>query len=289
MYAKYVSVIGATMPNVLSDIARLIAGESIASLSSSCDKVNTEVLYGSTVTGWSVHDISAPAAAHGVILSAPDADGLTTKYVSLSSYSATEIAMTAYDTFNNVSHTGTNRTNLDMGGGYRIMFTTTTVNTFYIVATPRLLAIGSDFAHQMNMAVEFTREMKYLKGTNYPAYGIWNIGNLNRNWWMNIPRVKNPTAPGDLTGNVGAYIQGIGGTAGVTSITPVRDQYDQLYHQLVPAFANTLNNVGPYIGTIRDMFFFTKNYGKGGDELSTDDGEFLIIESGDWRMALKKG
>lgn len=289
MYAKYVSVVGATMANVLSDIARLIGGESIANLSASCDKTNSQVLFGSSVTGWTAHDIASPASAYGCIVKAPHADGVTTKYGSLSQFDATTFTLSCYEDFNNATHVGVNRSFILNQPGHRIVFSTTAVNTYYILATPRLLSVGSNFASETHVLVEFTREAKYLKNTSYPAFGVCSIGYYVNGWGIGIPRVKNPTAAGDITVNASAHVRGVGPEGGVPADQPTRDNLEQKYHQLSPAFASHAAGAGLYLGVIQDLYMTTKNYGVGGDEVVTADGEFFILTANEWRWALKKG
>lgn len=205
MYAKYVTDTTSVQAEVINDIALLLSGSPISALSNSCDKANTTLI--STVApGWTLVDNAAPL--NGRVLSAPDADGLTTKYVNLNTQSASLIGLTGYEAWNSVAHTGTNATTPST-----VTYSTTTPNTYIIFATVRSFYFSIVNGDSGIGAFEFTRECEYLKGTTYPCFTVIDsasnggLGAQARNSTVNtsftpnyIPRSKNLMGGGDLTG-----------------------------------------------------------------------------------------
>ena len=217
MYAKYVSTVTATRAQVINDLCLLVSGSAVSALSTGCDKLNTTLL--STVApGWTLIDSAAPQS--GCVISAPDIDGLTTKYVSLRSEASTGIEILAYEGWNAATHVGVNvkgpSVNPSASTVGTLNFVGASINTYVLFATPR-----SFYIHSLTLpanaygigAFEFTREAEYLKGTTYPCFGVltWyvlyqstNYIGGNADYYVpfraGIPRMKNLFGAGDITG-----------------------------------------------------------------------------------------
>ena len=288
MYAKYVSTTTSVGAQVINDLALLLSGSPISALSASCDKINS-TLVSTVAPGWTLLDSAAPAS--GCMLSAPDIDGLTTKFVYL--YPAvSELRIGSYETWNAVAHTGTNAT-----PGISICAHSATVaNTYIVFATPRSFYIcpvngaGSG-------AFEFTRECEYLKGTTYPCFAIvpsyisLNLNSLSpvllggsgQVWAFTpagVPRMKNLYGAGDITGATsGVFLATLGqrvsqvqgaNTTGTWSSTvllgPVSRLFDASgtpYYELRPLWAMSDANAipdGTYYGKIRSGAIVGKFY-----------------------------
>lgn len=106
MYANYTYAAGASLSNVQADIGAILTGETNkANLSAACVQGSTEII-STLVAGWTLHD--AAAGTNAVCYKAPLADDPTKfKYMVLSC-TTTAILTKAYETWNALTHTGTN-------------------------------------------------------------------------------------------------------------------------------------------------------------------------------------
>jgi hypothetical protein len=244
MYAKYVTNPSSTLANIIADLAALLAGGSIASLSASCDKVNS-TLVSTVAPGWTAFDVSSSVANSGRVVSCADNSALTTKYANLQTPGAGQIDLLVYDTFNAGTHTGTNASTAlaaNLSG-----LSTTVVNVIAIWCTPRSFYIqGVTTATGGIGCFEYTRETQFLVGTTYPVACALDKSALASASAINgqTSRIKNMGAAGDTTG--------AGATVRVGSISPkyssgvknngvanlqVRDNADALYMELRPIYA----------------------------------------------------
>lgn len=117
MYAKYSFLAGATLANILNDVTNIIGGiTDKALLSAACDQANTEILTTYEASGWTVHDAAASASSR--VLSAPHAD-FGVKYCKISSglglSSIPSLALSVAESWNAVTHVGTNVVDLAIG------------------------------------------------------------------------------------------------------------------------------------------------------------------------------
>ena len=107
MYAKYVSNTTSVQAQVINDLCLLLAGGTIASLSASCDKVNTTLL-STVLPGWTLVD--SAALLSGSVVTAPDASALTTKCVRIYAPTAILIGIMGTEDWNATTHVGLNPT-----------------------------------------------------------------------------------------------------------------------------------------------------------------------------------
>ena len=212
MYAVYNYAAGATQANVLSDIVKLLTGETNkANLSAACVQANTSII--STVSaGWSVWD--AAAGTNIQCLRALNQDGSTYKYYLLQFGSTTAFSAATAETWNAGTHTGTNVTSYaantwdSAGGGY-----------FYIYASQKNIVIlpwtSSGYKGIVGSIFEFTREatpatyptVLLLANTNFCYPGAVNCAYS--------PRIKNPIGAGDYTSTIYASIGAMTPVSGV--------------------------------------------------------------------------
>ncbi len=136
MYAVYNYAAGSTQANVLSDLIKLITGETNkANLSANCVQANTSIT--STVAaGWTVWD--AAAGTNQQVVRALCQDGTTYKYYRLNFSSTTAFAGSIAEAWNDTAHTGTN---VYAAGGST--WNATAGGYFYLYVTPRNILIVS--------------------------------------------------------------------------------------------------------------------------------------------------
>lgn len=296
MHAKYVSTSTATIAQIIADIAALIVGSTVASLSASCDKANTTLI--STVApGWTVFDAAAPAT--GQVITAPDADGLTTKFVRIFAGNALSIDMQLYDSWNAVTHAGVNPSN-SFGATSGPAFTAGAVNTYWIFATPRMLYI-TDAGQLSRGAWEYSREIQYLKGTTYPCQMCVAASALNVNVPADlfVPRVKALSAAGDLTAASSTLRMGsiacksVNAAIGVGSpASTARDAAEVAYMEVRPVWVVSIvapaTQTRPFIvGKIFDVVETMLAAGNPFDTFSDGVDTYMIIFSTQWTLALK--
>ena len=222
MHAKYVSTIASTQAQIINDLALLISGSPISALSASCDKANT-TLISTVLPGWTLLD--AAAGSSGCVLTAPDADGLTTKYVRLFGITANWIDLNLYESWNSATHVGTNvsiSASSQRAAAQSVLWNAGVTNTYWIFATPRMLFITGPQVVGANIdgsssgmgAFEFTRECEYLKGSTYPCVATGTSHALSGKWGATLSdvqlfmsRTKNLNAAGDYTAGNGVVWQ----------------------------------------------------------------------------------
>lgn len=178
MYAKYQYVSGATQANILADLTAILTGETtVANLSAGCDKTNTTIT--STIAaGWTLHDGSS--GTNKKVIKAPySGNAAVYKYLELDySYSADYcITCQFYETFDNSTHTGTNKTansNTELG---QRMTTSTSGNILHVFSSARFVALFSQTANGnwgdisysgATLAIEFKPLCPWSNDTNYP-------------------------------------------------------------------------------------------------------------------------
>jgi hypothetical protein len=180
MYAKYAYTPAATQANIMSDLVALLTGQTNkASLSAGCDQENTEII-ATIPSGWTLHD--AAAGTNKQVLKAPFSyNGSLFKYLMLDHYVATEITLYGYETWNEVSHTGTNQTqNLTnntqrKGNGV--------AGVFFVFASAKFVAlVGTDYTSWGDVAYggitifsEYTRDTPW-SATTLPHAALIQTG-----------------------------------------------------------------------------------------------------------------
>lgn len=307
MHVKYVSSSSPVLAQVINDFALLMSGSPLSALSASCDKANS-ILISTVAPGWTLVDQSAP---QGCVISAPDADGLTTKYARIYSVGSSYIDVMGYENWNPITHTGTNPT-LNLGGtNIDPGWTINTVNTFWIFATPRSFYI-SDITTKGAGLFEFTRECEYLKGTTYPCFITSSFHGIHSNGGQTafisgqlgapsfMPRMKNLGASGDImaaadiisTASITVKNFHTGSVTYVTVGAPVaalRNANDVLYHEVRPIWISTCNRsttpVGygygrqVIIGRLYDIQEITIGAGNSFDTLQIDGAQHMIFNA----------
>lgn len=289
MLIRYKTAATSTAAQIASDLANLCAGADISTLSASCDKVGSGIVANSIAPGWTIVDSAGPTSS--VVLSAPDYDGLRTKYAGIGVYSTTNIYLTGYDTYTPGSHSGTGGLIIPSANGQYsgtvIPVTLTAVNTLYLFVTPRYIVIASANQNDILFHAEYTRDIGYLANNpNYPAYCFGDTYCFNTGYDTppSVSRVKNLSASGDKTslanstpqirlrGNSFDYI------AKGNANTPIRDGNDNIYHQFIPI--NVLQLASTYftnVGTIRDILLPTCGFGAFGDLATVDGLDYFIL------------
>lgn len=301
MFAKYVSLPTSTQAQVQNDLALLLSGAAISALSASCDKTNTTLL--STVApGWTLADTAGPNTGYAV--TAPDAAGTTTKVGLIYTSSAALIGVLGYETYNASTHVGTNVT-----AGVTFAYSSTTINTYFIFATPRSFYITPSNGQGAGI-FEFSRDCQYLIGTNYPCFAV--VGNAalaafssgatttqaNATAVLNaVPRTKNLVAAGDLTGATsGVYLatitskivtaQGNSQNSGwfwsIPSYAPntkLLDANGIPYYEVRPlwAISSGYPNVGATIGKFYDILETSIAVGNTMDTISDGTNTYAIV------------
>jgi hypothetical protein len=291
MHSKYVTLASSTQAQVINDIAKLLSGSPISALSASCDKVNSTLI--STVApGWTLFDAAAPL--NGNVLSASDADALTTKYVRIFGPSGTTIDITANETWNAGTHAGTNPAN---ASGVTVPYSTNAVNTYWIFGTPRSIFITNGALTGSVGVFEFTRDAAYLTGSTYPAQANASCNSFQlAAGTLALPRSKNLVAAGDLTAAAASAVVGTIAARGVTGRpgspnTTIQDGSGNLYHEMRPLFAMVNQSGGltqsAILGKIFDIMEVTLNAGAALDTFSDGTSTWMILPPNTITLALK--
>lgn len=291
MYVRYVTLAASTYANTLADIAALLSGASVADLSATCDKAATIVIASDIAPGWTLLDA---AANSGRVVSAPDADALTTKYARLWMNTAV-LQINTYEFWNPVTHVGTNIGNAP-GGNPGINISQTAANTIHIFANPRCFAIAEPSGGMVG-CFEFSRNMDYLKGTAYPCYSVGTGKSMAgapsavaNDVTMFLSRTKAQTAAGDATGSGTSYFSGtlrsrLAQTPGwgVPQV-PLQDNNGLYYHEVRPIWALLLvsnTDSCSILGEFYNIWEATRKIGNFFDILNIGADSYMVVPNGD--------
>ena len=138
MYAQYAYNIG-TQAELLSDIVAILTGTTDKeSLSATCNKPDTTIT--SVVTsGWTVHDADAGTNKVCIKSEVYDTPG-TYKYVVVDTSATTNVKLTVYGTWSNVSHTGTLLVNGSDSNSV-VVNVTTISSVLHVFASPNMVVL----------------------------------------------------------------------------------------------------------------------------------------------------
>lgn len=261
MYAKYTWLATATEAQVRADLVALMAGATnVASLSASCDKDFTSIVANTTATNWQISDAAASATSQ--VLRSLNADGTTYKYAQFT-LSAGAASLTGWETWNAVTHAGTNQTSsvsTVTPGTIGITLSYTNPGSIYIFSTPRYLIISPSAALQASYCVglfEFSRDSNSLDIT-YPCHALMHTGTYilaPANGSFSISRIKKNNATGDFAGTgVTAYI----GTMFNTNITAMSGAQtspnygvgEAPYYTVLPIVLGAALSNGSFVGVL---------------------------------------
>lgn len=136
MYTYYTANSTWTMAEVLSDLHAIATGSDVASLSASCNKP-LSYQSGNVAAGWTSHDTAtAQTTVPGYVISAVDADNLTTKYINFWGSSSTVITSRAVESWDAGANTATNATT-----NQSLTLTASTAFVFRLFITPRYFVL----------------------------------------------------------------------------------------------------------------------------------------------------
>lgn len=299
MKAIYTTVANPTLANTIADLAALLCGADIADLSANCAKASSQVDK-TIAAGWTLVD--AAASATDRVISAPDVDGLTQKYLRLGG-TATYLSVMGYESWNAGAHTGVNPTNGGTALGAAtnsVKFATNAVQQYYVLGTPRYAIIIDMSAPSFYIGCfEFTRMAPWLKGTTYPSFvvttssgsGLMSNGSNS----LCSPRLKSQASAGDLIGLTPAIATAgslatacvrpryAGTSVAISPSSPALDALDKPFHTLMPLWAGQRIDGGSSfpLGAFMDIAE-TTNTGASADTLVDASG-------GKWHILLGSG
>jgi hypothetical protein len=202
MYARYNYNTSATAAQILADIVLILTGTtSLASLSVGCDQVNSFILTGYNLAGWTLHD---QVSATKVILKAPSID-LPAVYIYQELNTATtanQITTNLYEGWNAATHVGTNLTNASAITTMGARFTVGTAASIVIAASANYSMLQSNTAAGIGGGTGFTCIAQHTRlspwdtvANAYPnSVYFKSVVSLSQ---VGVPRIKNP-AGGDL-------------------------------------------------------------------------------------------
>lgn len=137
MYAKYTYNAGISQANLLADLVALITGTTNkALLSAGCDQANTEILATYNMAGWTVHDAAAGINCI-VVKAACDGDAAQYKYVAIDTNTPGQVFLGLYESWNAITHVGTNLTYLSLTTGNGQRWATAASGAFYLSVSAR--------------------------------------------------------------------------------------------------------------------------------------------------------
>lgn len=194
------------MLQVLEDISKIATGTPIASLSASCDKVNSSIIANTGSNNWTIFDPTTASTAP--VLRSLNADGVSYKYAYLMS-APPNLLVTTYESWNATTHVGTNQaaasSTVACAPKAHTSFSTTG-GTLYIYASNNLLLLMQNNSTSA-MVGEFSRDSKVLNATypcHYVSQGIYGALMFTGNalvanaGYAGVPRIKSCVDVGDF-------------------------------------------------------------------------------------------
>ena len=244
MFCAYRTNSTLVITEVLADVKKLLTGETnVANLGASCDKANTTIT--STIAaGWT--DADPTGVNTKLVLSAPDFDGVTTKYSIISIPTATWTLQCA-ETWNTTTHVGTNLSGIGSGTAISL----SAVLLLYIWATPRYIYILSNQSAAFGVVMSFGELSRSASLSDY-----YSIGNAKHLHYCNMSgsggqtfftRAKNNTSVGETLGTastntcLGKYLYN------TAIIAPVRQFNETITYIAMPKWLGVSNNTGNYV------------------------------------------
>lgn len=208
MYFKYQLSTTSTVEKVMDDLVRaILPNPDLNAMSAECDKINSELI--NTVTSnWELWDrvVVTPGSNAYSVLRSLNTDGVTYKYLHINFNSPTSLLINVYESWNKVSHTGTNA-----------VYNSTTFSQinlnqssiFYVFANNNycLFAHKNTVSSAYNPAtgcIEFSRDDLWnTPALGYPCHAKLQMENANQtsigggSALCQCPRIKSPSI--DLT------------------------------------------------------------------------------------------
>jgi hypothetical protein len=227
MYARYNYNTSATAAQILADVVLILTGTtSLASLSVGCDQVNSFILTGYNLAGWTLHD---QVSATKVILKAPSIDlpGVYIYQELNTATTANQITTNLYEGWNAATHVGTNLTNSSALTTIGARFTVGTAASIVLAASANYSMLQSNTAAGIGGGAGFTCIAQHTRlspwdtvANAYPNSVYFSARIASGA--VGVPRVKNPAGGDLLTGAAspsllqngmvnGKIIDGLGG------------------------------------------------------------------------------
>jgi hypothetical protein len=200
MYARYNYNTSATAAQILADVVLILTGTtSLASLSVGCDQVNSFILTGYNLAGWTLHD---QVSATKVILKAPSIDlpGVYIYQELNTATTANQITTNLYEGWNAATHVGTNLTNSTALTTMGARFTVGTAASIVIAASANYSMLQSNTAAGIGGGTGFTCIAQHTRLSPWDTVANAYPNSVYFRSTLvapGVPRIKNP-AGGDL-------------------------------------------------------------------------------------------
>lgn len=245
MYLQYKTNSTWIVSELMSDIVAIFTGTTnVASLSASCDKVNTQILANTISSNWTVYDPMVGDVDYTKVLSAPDYAGATTKYLKIRWRTNYGPSFVSYTSWNNSTHTGTDATyETQLAGGNTPNMVTTSALVLYILVSTEYFHI---IPYQNGSMLAITHGNELVRDAGFTDY--LNNANSKCNFMQGyaqsggggsmysyIPRCKNPVASGEIANSTIGILYLAGCSYSGSSITGYAPTYA---HQ-------NINNINP--------------------------------------------
>lgn len=250
MYGQYAWNAGATAQNVINDLVALLCGAEVVDLSASCNKAAT-VAEGAA-TGYEAID-----AAYGVIKAAGQAGG-PGRLMRLQVSAQNRVQLGVVDQWVMGSHSATYASGVIDASGL-----ITAAGSVNLLATnDALLVAASDWSYWAASA-EVKRDGPMMGDALAP--GGFVVGG----YYCYMPRLKSPTAVGDLPGPSCTFASAYGSL----SASACRDRLEKLYIPMAPA---VLSYSSVPVGEVAGVMV-SGGYGQSGDMMQDAAGDSFVI------------
>jgi hypothetical protein len=205
-----------TPTNLLSGIISILTGTTdLTALPTGFNTAASTLSTSISQAGWTIHDNAA--SANSMVIKAPYSDLATAfKYLEIKATSSA-IEFYAYETWDNVAHTGTNKTgNTSSYQNQRLQLSQS--GRIHVFASSKMITIATEFGTNWGdqnsgvfLAVEHSRIPAWNTAATYPAFSICFLGELlNGSKSAFMPRARKKSGVDALSIESAAYFGSVG-------------------------------------------------------------------------------
>lgn len=258
MYCYYYTTASWTLTQVADDLAAILTGADISSLSASCNKTLSHKNGTTIAPGWEMHDSNTGQSVKGFVIKAPDVDALTTKYVNIWTSGTVSITLRVLEDWDAAANTTTNagHTHTAMSLG-----TVGVAVALHIIATPQYILISNGSAGNNSVGhMEVLRDTPYLadatvKPLVHMSFHGQQLYASNANNFF-LPRLRNPrtgatlltTSAGLLPMTIGPrYLNAVTQVVQVNTTNPTIASDGSSFNQAYPAMFGWLDSTQPNV------------------------------------------
>lgn len=233
-------------------------------------------------TNWTLVDTAA--TLNGAVVAAPCKAQRTMKYTNFYAPAVGGyIASDCWETWNPVTHTGTNQS-YPFANNSWLPYSTTAVNLYYIIVQPSMVLVcnSSSAGSRLIGSMEIARDAGYLINSSYPVhFSACNqiCSNATGGYGPHFCRIKNLFGAGDWVFSLAASeLYAIPPFRDLPYSLPIVDDLGVPYHPMYPLWVSrSTSSQSAVLGRLLDCALTTYNFGAVLDEVVDGPDTYIVI------------